>query len=216
MIYKSVTKLVDSLKSVTVVRLSVESALEIHLLHIAAAVGNLAGEIPAGSFDAHVHVTDSTLGVAAALCELCGESVDTCLILIAEVTDGGIYPVETVGDSVVEGVCAVSDSVSLLIELADESLLIHSSAYVSLSSAGSTATVTVAAPTAKAVSAPAEEKEDDDPPRAVATEHTVAVVVGCTRTDVSGSHFVKRHNLNSFQKNVIFFEKAKSCAPNSA
>lgn len=195
-----VTELVDSLKSIAVVRLRVKAALEVHLLHIAAAVGKLAGDIPSCSLNTCVHVLDRRTCVAEALCELSGERMNACLILISKVTDSVVYTVETIHSSVVECVCRVGDTVGNAVKLADERLLIDSGSHVSLSSAGRTASGTACTESAtakaaeSAVSVVAEQEKDDDP-RPVVSEHTVVVTVvaASTSADVGGSHFGSCH-----------------------
>jgi hypothetical protein len=90
------------------------------------------------------------------------------LVLIAEGADRVVDSTEIVVESVVECGKAVSKSVSLLIYLADEGLLIDSRANICLSSARGTATAAVTAcitteAVAKATTTPTEEEKDDDP-----------------------------------------------------
>lgn len=165
----SVTKLVDSLEGVAVVCLSIKSALQIHLFYITATIGNLLGEIPTCAFDSGINILDRAASITATLCKLCGKSVHARLVLITEGADCVVDSAEVVVEGVIECGKAVSESVSLLINLADESLLIDSRADICLSSARGTATsaaVTAgitAEAVAKATTAPTKEEKDDDP-----------------------------------------------------
>ena len=164
MIDNAVAQLVDCLESVAIVRLSVKAVLHIHLLKVAAAVGNLLRQVPAGAFNSHVNVLNGSAGIAAALRHLCGQIACVLCALVAQSADSVVNAAEIVVQRVVQCGEAVSEAIGLLIDLADKGLLVNSGTDIGLCSArrSSTRTITAAIAT-KAVTAPAEQEEDDNP-----------------------------------------------------
>ena len=189
----AIAQLVNGLEGVAVVRLCVKAVLHIHLLQIAATVGNLAGQVVGVEHALSGVILDSRAGIAATLSHLCRQVVSVLSALIAQSTDSVVNAAEVVVERVVQRGKAVSKAIGLLVNLADKRLLVDGSTDIGLCSTRSATAVTIAATkAAEAIAAPAEQKEDNNPPGASAP-HTIAVAVTIvatgTGTDIGGGHF---------------------------
>lgn len=161
MVNDTVAQLVNGLEGIAVVRLCVEAVLHIHLLKVAAAVRDLLRQVPASALNANVNILNCRTGIAAALSHLRGQIACVLSALIAQSTDSVVNATEVVVKGVVQRSEAVSEAIGLLIDLADKGLLINSGANIGLCSTRSAASVAIAA--TEAITAPAEQEEDDNP-----------------------------------------------------
>lgn len=87
--------------------------------------------------------------------------------LITKSADCVVNTSEVLIDCVVQSISAVSKSVSLLVELRDESLLVYSRPYICLCSTRSTSasvsSAVAAESVSKSIATPAKQEQNDDP-----------------------------------------------------
>lgn len=162
MVDDAIAQLVNGLEGVAVVRLCVKAVLHIHLLQIAATVGNLAGQVVGVEHALSGVILDSRAGIAATLSHLCRQVVSVLSALIAQSTDSVVNAAEVVVERVVQRREAVSKAIGLLVNLADKGLLVNSRSNISLCSTRSVATVAAAIAT-KAITTPTKQQEDNNP-----------------------------------------------------
>ena len=160
-----VAQFVNCLESVAVIRLCVKAVLHIHLLFVAEAIGNLLRQVPASALNANANILNGRACIAAALCHLCSQIACVLGTLIAKSADSVINATEVVVQRVVQRGETVSKAIGLLVNLANEGLLVNSGADIGLCSARCAASIAIATAKAatKTVASPAEQQEDDNP-----------------------------------------------------
>ena len=159
-----VAQFVDCLKGVAVVGLRIEAILHIHLFFVAETIRNLLGQVPASALNANANILNGSAGIAAAGCHLCGKVACVLCALISQSADSVVDAAEVVVQRVVQRGEAVGKAVGLLVNLADEGLLVNGGTDIRLSSARGVATITIAAAkSAKTIAAPAKQEEDNNP-----------------------------------------------------
>ena len=134
--------------------------------------------------------------------------------LIAQSADSVVDSTEIVVQRVVQRGECVGDTVGLLVDFANEGLLIDSGANIGLSSTRRRSPSTVAAAiAAETITTPAKQEQDHDP-RPIIAEHTVAVVPTAIVAH-NGSNISRAHSFRS-QTHVDFsFVKIYLCQSHS-
>ena len=135
------------------------------------------------------------------------EGIKAVLNVVAKVAYSIVNAVEACCNCIVEGISAISKSISLLVKLADKCLLVNSCSYICLcSTGGATARVTTAktivaekkprkdavtAKTTKATKSTAKKCEKDEICEPITAPHSATIVVFVVATN--GGEVSRRH-----------------------
>ena len=118
-----------------------------------------------------LHIGDSGSGVAAAISNLTGQTIEAGLHIIAQIADSAIYTIEALQDggvhavkSLAQGLLDASLTKSKIIQVGQDSGIVEASGKVSLSSTRCATACTATISTSEAVSAPTCKEEKNNNP----------------------------------------------------